>query len=132
MANKNEHKFVELWINHNRFSWEQVRVLPFVEAAILAGAYALYRDAELLLAAIVLVFGTLVLFLLFLLLCRHFQHLKAFRDAAGRAIPKPDEPLFCLHSDWIAKWLPVLLIVLNLVLLGVGWYQKMGLTCASS
>lgn len=104
---------VQLWISHNQFLWQQVRAIPFVEAVILAGGYKLRTDNELGFAIAVLAAGVFMFVLIALMMNRHRQHVKTFREAAGDAIPDPGIPLLCLRSDWIAVSIPLLLALLN-------------------
>ena len=116
--NANTDKLVELWISHNSFLWQQVRALPFVEAIILAGTYKLYKDNEFGLALSVFIFGSFLLFILFLMLRRHILHARKFRDDAGAAIPKPEgEPFLGLRSDTLAMYLPLILVIFHVILL---------------
>lgn len=109
----NKDLIVQLWISHNQFFWQQVRALPFVEAVILAGAYKLITDGERGFAIAVLVIGAFLFILISLMMNRHRQHLKVFRDAAGDAIPNPGTPFLCLRSDWMAVSISLLLALLN-------------------
>jgi len=74
-------------------------------------------DDQLALAVAVMIFGTILLMLIFLMLRRHAQHAKEFRYEAGEdAIPEPVPPWLCLRSDSIEISLPVLLAIFNLIL----------------
>jgi hypothetical protein len=113
VVKKNKDWLVELWIKHNEFLWQQVRAIPFVEALVLAGAYTLKKDKENSLAIAILVAGAILFVMIGLMINRHGQHAKKFRDEAGEAIPNPGQPFLCLRSDWIAASIPFLLAILN-------------------
>lgn len=109
----------ELWKDHGSFAWSQVRAVPFIQAVILAGAYAVWKDGNNIIAAGLLIFGGVILLGIFFLLHRHWQHVDAFRDAADDLVPYPiKKPLLGEKrgkSKNVALSLVVLLCVINFI-----------------
>lgn len=105
----------ELWKDHGAFAWTQVRTVPFIEIAILAGAYAVWKDGNNDIAAGLLFVGGFILLGILLLLHRHWQHVDAFRQAADDLVPHPtDDPIF-YKSNMVAMLLVLLLSIFNII-----------------
>lgn len=118
---------VELWKHHSSFFFRELQTASFVEAAVLAGWYSLCPQEEWL-AVAVLVLGTMLLFVLSLMLRRHAQHIRAFKKAAGDFLPDVPGPFLGLSGRRLGFWTPVFLGVVNLLLAFLTCFRIVGCT----
>jgi hypothetical protein len=107
--------FADLWIEQSDILLRGVSLVPLVQAAILAGWYALKRDGQDVLATAAAASGALVMILATIYLARTVQYVAYFRDRMGPLIESV--PTGWVNGKRACLLVPVLCLLANLTLI---------------
>jgi len=108
---------IKLWQEESKLMWSRIQTVSVLEAGVLTGWYKLCETNQSLLAKALLIVGSLLMFIIGILMHRDAQYMKACEDAAGDNFPKPQKPCLHISGRWIAIGIIFILTVCNLLLL---------------
>ena len=108
----------ELWKENRSLWWSRTQTLYVVEAATLWGAYYVYDKSHFGLAAVVLVLGFWVMFVLFLVMHRDLKVHNYFKQRIILANKYGNfgRHLWCLDTKYMVLSVPAVLALTNAVL----------------
>jgi hypothetical protein len=106
---------LNIWIEQSKLLWSRLQTASVIEGATLAGWYQVRTVG--LLPQIVLVFGTLLLFILALIMRRDVAYLCAAKRKAGDLLPCPPE--CCGMSGRRLALLAISLLIIGNLLLAI-------------
>ncbi len=118
MSENDNFKYLELYMKQSEFFWKYQQTVSLVELAAFAGWYKLFKGSDYFLAMGALILGSIVLFVLFLIILRAAQYLNALRKSALKALPSDlQQPLLHIKSSHIGIAIPIICIVFNIALI---------------
>ncbi len=117
MSESENLKYLELYMRQSEFFWKYQQAVALVELAVFAGWYKLFKGSDYFLAMGTLILGSIILFILFLIILRASQYLYALRRPALKALPSDlERPLLSLRSSYIGIAIPIVCVVFNIAL----------------
>lgn len=96
--------------------WSRVQTVTAIEGGTLAAWYKVWTDKHFCLSIVLPLVGAVLLFGVWMLMKRDAQYMDCYQKIAGDKIPIPEEPYLGFSGRQMARWFPLFLIIVNIVL----------------